>query len=96
MHRPFEIEFAPVIRHRAVVQSDKDIAERLISTGDGLISNPEAALVELDAFLWHAAKQHRAEPAIADGQRPGFPVRGRLVIPQFGFGGGCVKTHNQQ
>ena len=69
LHRAFEIKRAPVIGDRAVFQRHEHIAERLIRTGVMLVADPQAFLIELNVLLRCAAKHHRAEPAIADGQR---------------------------
>src|SRR5690606_30267664 len=44
-------------------------------------AGPERVLVELDALLLDATEHHRAEPAVAKGQRF-HPLRGGLPIPE--------------
>ena len=45
------------------------------------VAGPEGVRVELEVLLIDPAKQHGAEPAVADGQRLG-PFRGGLSIPE--------------
>jgi hypothetical protein len=50
-------------------------------------AGPERVFVQLKPFVIDAAEDHRAEPAIADGEGFG-PFFGRLTIPKAqGFGG---------
>ncbi len=55
--------------------------ERLRVHGVAGEAFPKRILVELKAFVLHAAEDHRAEPSVADGE--GFvPAAGRLAVPQ--------------
>ncbi len=45
------------------------------------LANPERGFVELNALFCNAAKNHRTQPAIADGNSLD-PLRGRPVVPE--------------
>ena len=45
------------------------------------LARPDGALVELDALVVDAAEDHRAQPAVADGQGFHPQIRG-LAVPE--------------
>jgi len=53
-------------------------------------TRPERLFIQLDSLLFHAAKNHRSQPAISHRQRFD-PPGGRLAVPEFkgafGFSG---------
>ncbi len=71
-------------RQAVAAQVDEHVAERLIRPRVLFVANPEGVFVELDLLPLDAAKDHRAEPTVADRQGLLFPIPGRFVVPEGG------------
>ena len=84
---PADVEFAPVVRRGRVglsAEFDKHVAKRLVRAGILLIADPKAGFIELDLLALNAAKDHPAEPAVANRQRLFLPIDRGLVVPELG------------
>ena len=61
--------------------------KRLRINALALLAVPDGIFVELNILFRRPAKDHGAQPAIADGQPVG-PCLGRVLVPKHGVGGG--------
>ena len=84
VNRPFDVQLAPVLgRVRSAVEVDEKITECLVIPGVILVSSPEGVLVELEAFVFNAAEDHRAHAAVADWQGLQRPLMRGDIIPEL-------------
>ena len=95
VHPPVDVQFAHVAIGGSVVvgQIDEDVAEGLIRPHDLVVTRPQRDVVELDVLALELAEEHRADAAVADGQRLALPalrgVRCGLEVAQGQVAGGC-------
>ena len=96
MHAGGDIQFAAIVGSRAhrvfrrefheqvaeVPVAAEPVVARFVVAVPVVVAGPEGTLVELDPLDRHAAEEHRAQAAVADGQGLARPGVGRGGIPQ--------------